>query len=249
MSESEPAISIVVAAHNEERALPACLRSLAEARLAGARETIVVDNASTDGTAAVAAAHGARVIRCATLGAVHAKAAGVAAARAPLIAILDADSTCPPDWLEKIAAAFAREPSLVGLSGPARYRTRKLWVRIAMGFWFGFWKVLQLVFRRALYATGTNVAFRRETYERAGGFDTNVLVGGDEVALFRRLSRHGRTRFVDDLWVETDARRTDGGPFRFFWSVVFLRYMVNYWVYRLTGRSPIKGYLPGSKLR
>ncbi len=244
-----PDISIVIAAHDEERALPGCLRSLAAARFDGAREVIVVDNRSTDGTAAVAAAHGARVVACAVLGAVHAKAAGVAAARAPLVAVLDADSTCPPDWLHKIADAFARDPSLAGLSGPARYRNPRRWVRWVMALWYAWWKLLARLFGRALYATGTNVAFRRDAWVAAGGFDENVLVGGDEVGLFRRLARVGRTRFDDDLVVETDPRRTEVGFLRFFFSTVMLRYVFNYSVYRLTGRSLVKGYLPGSKLR
>ena len=250
-----PDITVVIAAHNEERRLGRCLASVhaSAAALApdaggGAVELIVVDNCSTDGTAAVARAGGARVVVERALGAVNAKAAGVAAARAPLVAVIDADSVCPPDWLPKIARAFADDLLLVGLSGPARYVGARRWVYAVMWLWYGFWKSLQAVAGNAFYAVGTNVAFRRDAYERAGGFDTNVLVGGDEVGLFRRLRAVGLTRYTDELWVETDPRRTEVGFFRFFFGTVLLHYVFNYPFYRLTGRSLLKRYPPGSTL-
>ena len=245
-----PDITIVIAAHNEERRLGRCLASVqaSAAALAAPIELIVVDNCSTDGTAAVARAGGARVVAERTLGAVNAKAAGVAVARAPLVAVIDADSVCPPDWLPKIARAFAADAALVGLSGPARYLGARRWVYAVMWLWYGFWKLLQALAGTAYYAVGTNVAFRRDAYERAGGFDTNVLVGGDEVGLFRRLRSVGPTRYTDDLWVETDPRRTEVGFFRFFFGTVLLHYVFNYPIYRLTGRSLLKRYRPGSSL-
>ena len=246
-----PAISVVVAAHDEELALPHCLASLraAASAIEAPIEILVVDNQSSDRTAEVARAWaGVRVIECATLGAVHAKSAGVAAARAPLVAVLDADSTCPSDWLCRIERAFADEPGLVGLSGKARYRTSRTWVHATMWLWYAWWNTIAFLAGKAFYATGTNVAFRREAYLCTGGFDTNVLVGGDEIALFHRLRAVGMTRFSRDLTVETDARRTDVGFLSFFASTVMARYVFNYTLYRITGRSFVKGYLPGSKL-
>ena len=243
-----PDITVVVAAHNEELRLGRCLASLRAAAGARAVEIIVVDNRSTDDTAAVARAAGARVVVEPQLGAVNAKAAGVAAAGAPLVAVLDADSVCPVDWLDKIARAFAADARLVGLSGPARYMGARPWVHVVMGSWYCFWKLVQTMAGTAYYAVGTNVAFRRDAYQRAGGFDTKVLVGGDEVGLFRRLRRVGLTRYTDELWVETDPRRTEGGFLRFFFGTVLLHYVINYPIYRLTGHSLIKRYRPGSTL-
>ena len=256
--DSAPDITVVIAAHNEGRRLGRCLESVhaAGAALAGAAlpgdareiEIIVVDNCSTDDTAAVARAAGARVLGERALGAVNAKAAGVAAARAPLVAVIDADSICPPDWLAKIAHTFAADPRLVGLSGPARYTGARAWVYTVMWLWYGFWKMVQAVAGTAYYAVGTNVAFRRDAFTHAGGFDTNVLVGGDEVGLFRRLRQVGPTRYTDELWVETDPRRTEVGFMRFFFGTVILHYVLNYMIYRLTGRSLLKHYPPGSTL-
>jgi glycosyltransferase involved in cell wall biosynthesis len=243
-----PAISVVVAAHNEEAHLGRCLTAVRDAAAGSIVEIIVVDNCSTDATGVVAAAGGARVVSEARLGAVHAKAAGVAAAAAPLVAVIDADSVCPRDWLAKVAAAFSTDARLVGLSGPARYRGARGWVYVVMWLWYGFWKLLQRLSGSAWYAVGTNVAFRRDAYERTGGYDTNVLVGGDELGLFRRLRKVGVTRYTDELWVETDPRRTEVGFVRFFFGTVLLRYVFNYGIYVLTGRSLVKRYRPGSTL-
>jgi glycosyltransferase involved in cell wall biosynthesis len=243
-----PDITVVVAAHNEERRLGRCLTSVQAAAAGRTVELIVVDNCSTDGTAAVAHAHGAAVVAEPVLGAVNAKAAGVAAAHAPLVAVIDADSACPPDWLDKIAHAFAADPRLVGLSGPARYVGARRWVHAVMWLWYTFWKVVQRLAGTAYYAVGTNVAFRRDAYARAGGYDTKVLVGGDEVGLFHRLRRVGLTRYTDALWVETDPRRTEVGFIRFFFGTVLLHYVFNYPFYRMTGISLIKRYRPGSTI-
>jgi glycosyltransferase involved in cell wall biosynthesis len=247
--QSVPDISVVVAAHNEERTITRCLASLFASRTALAVEVIVVDNGSTDRTVELAAGFaGVRLVSCDLRGAVHAKSAGVAVARAPLVAVLDADSFCPPDWLDQIARSFAAEARLVGLSGPARYLRPRWWVHVIMALWYGFWKLIQLVFGTAFYATGTNVAFRREAYRAAGGFDTNVLVGGDEVGFFHRMRKVGLTRFTDELVVDTDARRTEVGFWRFFLCTVLLYYVFNYTFYRITGISFLKRYPPGSQL-
>lgn len=65
MPPSAPDVSFVVPAHDEASRLPATLAALHEtARACGvAYEIVVVDDASRDGTGAVAATHGARVLR------------------------------------------------------------------------------------------------------------------------------------------------------------------------------------------
>ncbi len=243
-----PDVSIIVAAHNEERLLPRCLDAIE--RLGGdARiEVIVVDNASTDSTAELALSRPyVRLVREGTPGAVHAKAAGVRAARGTLVAILDADSVCPPDWIERISARFVVEPALVGLTGPARYIDGSFWAPIIL-FWYAWWCLVGLFAGRAVYAIGTNVAFRRDAFLRSSGFDTRVLVGGDEIALFSALAKVGKTRFDHRLRVDTDARRMNAGFLRFFWEAFFIHYVVNYTYFRITGRSLVTRYPPGSSL-
>jgi len=246
---SDVDVSVIVAAHNEEQLLPRCLDSLSKLSGPERVEVIVVDNGSSDRTVEVARALGARVVHEPQLGAVHAKATGVRAAKGEIVAILDADSVCAPDWVSRIHDAFAVDRQLVGLSGPARYIDGRSWGPLVVWWWCLWWHFVSFFVGGAVYAVGTNVAFRRDAYRRSAGFDTGVLVGGDEMALCSALRKVGRTRFDLSLSVDTDGRRTKMGFLRFAWEIVLIEYLINYPIYRLTGRSLRRSYQPGSTLR
>lgn len=109
-------ISVVIPARDDAELLDRCLRALGRQTQAPA-EVIVVDNASSDATAAVAAAHGARVLAEPRIGIWAAAATGYDAAEAPVIARLDADSLPPAGWLEAIAAALERRPHAAAVTG------------------------------------------------------------------------------------------------------------------------------------
>ena len=101
--------SIVVPARNEEANLPALLSSLAP-QLSPGDECLVVDDGSTDATAAVAVAHGARVVAAPPLpdgwtGKAWACHTGASEATGGLLVFLDADVTLAPDTLDRLDAA------------------------------------------------------------------------------------------------------------------------------------------------
>lgn len=101
-----PAASVVVPARDAERTIAACLAALTRQSLAPADvEVIVVDDGSTDDTAAIAARFaGVRVLRQGRRGADAARRAGAAAARGELVAFADPDDVPPEDWLEGLLA-------------------------------------------------------------------------------------------------------------------------------------------------
>lgn len=98
-------VSVVIPAFDEAAAIGAVVR---EARgVAGVLEVIVVDDASRDDTAAVAAAAGARVIRlAANLGKGAAVRRGVAAAAGDVVVLLDGDGQDPPAEIPRLLAAI-----------------------------------------------------------------------------------------------------------------------------------------------
>src|SRR5690242_20707866 len=102
-------IAVVVPVRNDAEALEACLGAL-ERQTRLADEIVVVDNGSTDGSARVAARHGARLVRTDVPGIPGATAAGFDSANGDVLVRLDADSRPAVDWLERISAAFAAEP-------------------------------------------------------------------------------------------------------------------------------------------
>ncbi|MDE0228629.1 MAG: glycosyltransferase [Spirochaetaceae bacterium] len=116
---SAPPVSVVVAAMNEEQALPRLLDSLA-AQTTSAFELVLVDDRSTDATAAIMERHRAaapypvRVVRnrqppedC--TGKQQALDLGVAAAGGDLLLFTDADCTVPPTWVERLTAYFTAD--------------------------------------------------------------------------------------------------------------------------------------------
>jgi glycosyltransferase involved in cell wall biosynthesis len=83
-----PEVDVVLPVLNEAEALPGVLAGLPDGYRA-----LVVDNGSTDGSGAIAAAHGAAVVPEPQRGFGAACAAGLAAATAPIVAFCDADGS------------------------------------------------------------------------------------------------------------------------------------------------------------
>lgn len=114
-----PAVSVLMPVHNGGHFLRPALESLRAQTLADL-EIIVVDDGSTDDTPAILAAWNDPRLRVLTLprnqGEAAARNHGLAAARAPLVALLDSDDLAYPDRLAKQAAFLDAHPE-VGLLG------------------------------------------------------------------------------------------------------------------------------------
>jgi glycosyltransferase involved in cell wall biosynthesis len=101
-------VSIVIPAYNEERHLVACLDAIA-AQTAPVYEAVVVDNNSTDATAAIARRYPfVRVVHERTQGRVFARNTGFDAARGDIIGRIDADIRLPKDWVYHVQAFYAQ---------------------------------------------------------------------------------------------------------------------------------------------
>lgn len=113
------AISVVIPVRNDSAELRGALAALA-LQSVRPHEVIVVDNGSTDDSAAVALAGGARVVEESTPGIPQAAAAGYDAATGDVIARIDADSRPGPDWLARVEAAMA-DPRVDAATGAGRF--------------------------------------------------------------------------------------------------------------------------------
>jgi len=123
-------VSVIVCAHNEAGYLAACLHSLlAQSRTPD--EILVINNASTDATRAVAEAipH-VRVVDEPRKGLVVARETGRRMATGDVLVYVDADCRAPLTWLERIERRFQRDPSLLALSGPYRFYDWDWWGRL-----------------------------------------------------------------------------------------------------------------------
>ena len=102
-------ISVVVATRNGAQHIDACLRALAACRapIGFAKEVIVVDDGSTDDTAARAALHaGVRVVSLPPSGPSAARNAGIQAALGEAIAFTDDDCEVDPAWLVELVGTL-----------------------------------------------------------------------------------------------------------------------------------------------
>src|SRR5881409_627660 len=98
-------ISVVIPCHNEEEGVRAVLAQIP----ALVDEVLVVDNASTDRTATVAAELGARVVYEARKGYGRAYKTGFAKARGDIIITMDGDGTYPPDSIPLLLYVLVEE--------------------------------------------------------------------------------------------------------------------------------------------
>lgn len=96
-----PDVSVIYPCHNEEEGIGLCVGNAVEAlRASGlSGEVVVVDNASSDDSARIAEARGARVVREPRLGYGCAVLRGLAEARGETIVMLDADGTYPAEMI------------------------------------------------------------------------------------------------------------------------------------------------------
>ena len=105
-------ISVIIPAYNAERTLPFTLRALQNQTLPrDLYEVIVVDDASTDGTAAVAHEFGVRYRMQNKEGPAAARNLGVRAARGDIILFTDADCIPAENWIEKMVKPFEESRS------------------------------------------------------------------------------------------------------------------------------------------
>ena len=119
--------SIVVPAYNEAGYLGCSLTSLQDQDFAGPYEIIVVDNNSTDDTAAVAAGYGVRVVNEPEQGVCAARQRGAEVSNGEIIVSVDADTVYPSDWLSTIDERFTASEEIVAVAGPCRFGNPSWW--------------------------------------------------------------------------------------------------------------------------
>ena len=205
-------ISTIVCAYNEADYIGPCLQSLLR-QTRRPDEILVVNNASTDGTAAIAAGlAGVRVIDEPRKGLVRAREAARTAATGDLLVYLDADCRAPEEWLRRVEERFERQPALVALSGPYRFYDWDWWGRTLIRLYDLTLAPLThlVVYRLAGAGTlfyGGNFAVRREALSAIGGFDTRIEFHGEDTNLGRRLIAVGPVAMAGECWLMTSARR------------------------------------------
>lgn len=195
-----PLFSVLIAARDEAAALPQLLAALRTQSLAPHQfEVLVIDDHSTDGTAALiraaapAAPFALRLIGLppGLTGKKAALATAEAQARAPWVVCTDADCRPGPGWLAAYAALLARQPSLHFISGPVRLTPGGAWFDGLLGLEFaglGGVGAGCIARGRPTMCNGANLAYRRATFREVGGYADNAgLASGDDEFLLHKI--------------------------------------------------------------
>jgi glycosyltransferase involved in cell wall biosynthesis len=223
-------ISAIVCAYNEAEFLPACLHSLFS-QTRPPDEVIVVNNASSDNTAAVAAAiPGVRVVDEPVKGLVVAREAGRRQSAGHVLAYVDADCRAPLQWLERVERRFERHPAVVAVTGPYRFYDWDFAGRLILRAYDAIVAPPTHVLVHYLIGAGAilyggNFAVRRDALERIGGFDRTIEFHGEDTNLGRRLTPLGSIHVARECWIWTSARRYRALGKR----KVFGLYVRNFW--------------------
>lgn len=218
-----PAVAVVIPAWNEERFIGAALASLTAQNLPRDRwEAIVVDNGSTDGTAACVrafqAAHPEYRLRLLTLGCrgrARAKNAGAHAAVGRLLLFLDADSQAEPRLLAETLASAARFPA-----GSIR-----IVADAASAVDRGFFALME--FGKERFGVRAQMFYcERALFLAQGGFAEGLEIAED-LAFLRGLQRAGYpVCHLRRSWIVTSPRRLQALPLRLGVLVTFARWVL-----------------------
>ncbi|MCU1473789.1 glycosyltransferase family A protein [Amnibacterium sp.] len=199
-------VSVVLPVRDDAPALRRCLEALATLTDAP-DEIVVVDNGSSDDTADVARAGGARVVFEPVEGIASAAAAGYDAATGDVLVRFDSDAVPPVDWIARIRAAFAADPGLAGMTGPGVFTDLPWPARLLAGLGYHgayFGLVGTLLGRVPLY--GSNLAVRRTAWlEVRDRFHRQDPMVHDDLCLTVHLGDR-RLRFDPRIGVAVSAR-------------------------------------------
>jgi glycosyltransferase involved in cell wall biosynthesis len=202
-------ISVVIPVFNGAQWIGEQLDSLTEQTFRGEWEVLVVDNGSSDRSAAVAERWAAElpltVLSCPERGPNRARNAGAYAAKGDKFVFVDADDRADRGLLAAMDRALD-EHRLVG----GRLDFETLNSAEVLAAHDQKLAITELpVHRGAPHAIGANMACRREVFDALGGFDPTLLPGADEMDFYFRAHHQGiEAVFVPDAVVAYRLRGT-----------------------------------------
>ena len=247
-----PSVSIVIPAYNEQDTIKACVVAALD-QTVPAVEIIVVDNKSTDGTAAVVRAlqtayPEAPIVymkQDAEQGLIPTRNFGLDRAQGEVIGRIDADSVLEPNWVEEVQKAFA-DPQVAACTGPVIYYDMPL---------RRFGHIADDALRRALIRIaseyhllfGSNMAIRATAWQQVR---TEVCLDPEDelhedVDLSIHLHQHKlKIAYSSEMVTGMSARRIDDSPREYYSYVMrFERTYKKHKVRSLALRAPMAIFL------
>jgi glycosyltransferase involved in cell wall biosynthesis len=178
-------------------------------------ELILADDGSTEAIGGLASAdEHVRVLRGPRANAYAARNRAVAAARGSIIASCDADCVPEPEWLEYGTAALERADVVAGAIRFITPNRPTIWALLDMSTFLDQERAV-----KSGYGLGGNLFFRRELFERVGGFDDSQPNQGDYDFVTRCVAASSSLSFAPDAVVWHPTRNRAESFLRKLWAV------------------------------
>lgn len=202
-NEVQPTVSIVVPVRNGAETIAKLLESLLKIDYEKSRlEIVVVDGNSTDGTREIVARYPVKLLTQEGEGLNGGRNTGIRSSHGEIIAFTDSDCVVPKNWVNKIVENF--KDIRVGCVGGnskgwynnflSQYSDNSVFPTQRI---FNQRKKLDMIELFSGCPAGSNMAFRRETLAKVGGFDEDIRYGFDEDELVERVCRAGYKMVLD----------------------------------------------------
>ncbi|MBR9689725.1 MAG: glycosyltransferase [Candidatus Altiarchaeota archaeon] len=199
-------VSFIIPALDEEKMIGACLKSIKSQKTKLKFEIIVADGNSKDNTVKIAKKF-AKVVRCKRKGIAYARNLGAKKAKGKLLVFIDADTTLPTDYLEKVWKYMNENPEVSALTARIKYDFSHGYLNLA-------WSALELVvlIQSAIgkaRLTGINTVVWKDLFEKTGMFPE---VPSEDVAFTSQMRKVGKTKYFRKTHVVSSARRFEKDP-------------------------------------
>jgi glycosyltransferase involved in cell wall biosynthesis len=207
--------SVVIPVRDAEATLPEQLAALSAQNFEGSWEVILVDDASTDRSYAIAnefrtAIPTLQVLRDGGHGSGAARNIGVRIAGSDKLLFCDADDVVSPSWIRELARALDHFDLVGGaleyhlLNEPRALASRNLILE----------RGLTSVLGHLPYASSANMGIRRAAFDAIGGFDAELQAGGDADLCWRAQYAGFSIGFSSDSIVHYRFRQGTAGLMR-----------------------------------
>ncbi len=184
-----PEISVVICSYNGAATLDETLTAIKQLDYP-AYEVLLVDDGSTDETAAIGNKHGIRVISTENCGLSSARNTGYLESTGEIVAYIDDDAYPDCDWLRYLAIAF-RNPEICAAGGPNLPPPSDGFIADCVARSPGSPLEVLVSDTQAEHIPGCNMSFRRDTLVELGGFDLQFRIAGDDVDICWRVLENG----------------------------------------------------------
>jgi cellulose synthase/poly-beta-1,6-N-acetylglucosamine synthase-like glycosyltransferase len=212
--DDQPSVSVIVPVRDGESTIADCIDAiLATDYPADRREILVVDNASSDGTAVLVRSKQVRYLREPRRGVSNARNRGIAESTGEILAFVDADCLVEPQWLTELVRPF-EDPEIGSVGGDLRHLPPTTAAQRQSARLLGNWQRFAFTSNPA-YPITANAAYRRDVMERIGNFDPHMTRAQDVELGLRFQERSGcRLAYAENATARHRNRSTQLGFFR-----------------------------------